>query len=222
MSFIIELNTAFESFRHPKNAKAMQAYMKGLFPFIGIKAEPRKAICQTTIISHLDEVKSQLTDITTQLYSFQEREYHYCAMELFAKYRKGHYHEDDIKFIEHLIITHSHWDTVDFIAKHILGRYLLEYPEKVNKTIKLFSKSSNMWLNRSAILFQLGYKAKTNAALLFKLCKAHNNSNEFFIQKAIGWALREYAKTDPSTVLQFAQSTPLKPLSKREAIRRLI
>lgn len=79
-----------------------------------------------------------------------------------------------------------------------------------------------MWLNRSAILFQLGYKEQTNEVLFYNLCLQHRNSNEFFIQKAIGWALREYGKTNPESVLRFVQSNTLKPLSEREAIRNLI
>jgi len=79
-----------------------------------------------------------------------------------------------------------------------------------------------MWLNRVAILCQLGYKQNTNSELLFALCDQHRDSNEFFIQKAIGWALREYGKVNPSAVLTFVDNIDLKPLSKREAIRRLV
>ena len=78
-----------------------------------------------------------------------------------------------------------------------------------------------MWLNRSAILFQLGYKTRTDESILFEQCLAHKESKEFFIQKAIGWALREYSKTNPDAVLNFVNSNQLKPLSTREALKRL-
>jgi len=83
------------------------------------------------------------------------------------------YSKDDIRIIEKLITTNSWWDTVDFIAKQILGKYLLMYPEDIPNTVSTFSKSQNMWLNRSAILFQLGYKSNTNQDLLFKQCTIH-------------------------------------------------
>ena len=79
-----------------------------------------------------------------------------------------------------------------------------------------------MWLNRSAILFQLGYKNKTDETLFYKLCLEHRHSDEFFIQKAIGWALREYGKTNPESVLNFVRSNTLKTLSEKEAIRNII
>ena len=79
-----------------------------------------------------------------------------------------------------------------------------------------------MWLNRSALLFQLGYKEHTDETLFYSLCLEHRHSDEFFIQKAIGWALREYGKTNPDSVLNFVRSNTLKPLSEKEAIRNII
>jgi 3-methyladenine DNA glycosylase AlkD len=89
------------------------------------------------------------------------------------------------------------------------------------KVIERFSNADNMWLNRSALLFQLGYKAKTNFELLQSECEKHKKSNAFFIQKAIGWALREYAKTNPEAVKKFVTNTDLKPLSKKEALKNI-
>jgi 3-methyladenine DNA glycosylase AlkD len=88
--------------------------------------------------------------------------------------------------------------------------------------LDLYSERDNMWLNRSAILHQLSYKNETDEAELFKHCIVHKESEEFFIQKAIGWALREYGKVQPEAVLNFMKQTKLKELSEREAIRRLI
>jgi 3-methyladenine DNA glycosylase AlkD len=95
------------------------------------------------------------------------------------------------------------------------------FPEQINPVISSYSNSDNLWLNRSAIIFQLGYKEKTNSDLLFKECINHSNSKEFFIQKAIGWALREFAKTNPELVKSFVLKTNLKPLSRREALKNL-
>ena len=123
--------------------------------------------------------------------------------------------------IEKLIITHSWWDTVDFLAKYVLGNYLLQFPNEILKTSELFSNSENMWLNRSAILFQLNYKKETHFELLKAICELHKNSNEFFIQKAIGWALRDYSRFNPNGVKEYVSATQLKPLSQREALRNL-
>jgi 3-methyladenine DNA glycosylase AlkD len=97
----------------------------------------------------------------------------------------------------------------------------LIYPNKTQEIISDFSLSDNMWLNRSAILHQLGYKGKTNSSILFDLCLKHSKSKEFFIQKAIGWALREYAKVEPEPVLAFVKSHQLSSLSQREALKHL-
>ena len=125
------------------------------------------------------------------------------------------------ELIEKLIVTNSWWDSVDTISKFILGQYLKEFPEETTKVVRRFSNSKNMWLNRSILLFQLGYKDKTNAEILFSECKKHSHSKAFFIQKAIGWALREYGKTNPELVKTFVNSTDLKPLSKKEALKNL-
>ena len=144
---------------------------------------------------------------------------HYCAIEIIIKQLKGNYKKEDIQLIEKLLTTNSCWDSVDAIAKNILGEYLLEFPLETKKVIEYFSNSENMWLNRSAIIFQLGYKHKTNFEILKSECEKHKNSNEFFIQKAIGWVLREYGKTNPDCVKTLVINANLKPLSTKEALK---
>lgn len=156
-----------------------------------------------------------------KLYSKKQREFHYCAIEILIKQLKGNYKKEDIQLIEKLLTKNYWWDSVDTIAKYILGEYLLEYPLEAENVIKIFSNSENMWLNRSVLLFQLGYKQKTNFDLLKSECEKHKNSNEFFIQKAIGWSLREYAKTNPEAVLNFVTQIHLKPLSTKEALKNI-
>lgn len=219
MAFIKDLSDKLKANSIPDNAQPMSSYMQDKFPFFGIKATLRKSILRDAINSNKDEVKSNTSTLTKALYDKDEREFHYCAMELYARFKKKQYLEADLEVITYLIITHSHWDSVDFIAKHILGQFLMEQPQLKIETITDYSSSSNFWLNRAAILFQLGYKSKTDAELLFKLCNTHSDSEEFFIRKAIGWALREYSKINPEAVLNFVNSTNLKPLSRREALR---
>ena len=222
MSFILQLTNLFKANRNNINAEQMEAYMKHLFPFFGIKSPLRKKILKEVVNDYKKDITTNTTEIVLGLYKKKEREFHYCAIEVYAKFRKGHYTRSDLKHIEYLITTYSHWDSVDFIAKHILGKCLLEMPELKDKTISKFSNHSNMWLNRSAILFQLGYKEKTNFKLFAKLCEAHKESNAFFIKKAIGWALREYSKHSSDDVLEFVNKTNLKPLSKKEALKYIV
>ncbi len=219
MGFISDLESAFIELADDANRVPMEYYMKNKFQFFGIKSVKRKQLLKEVINFNKTEVTENIRDIVLELYKLPQREFHYCGMELIARFLKNKYQIKDIELIENLLITHSHWDSVDFIAKHVLGNYLLQYPEQTKKTISHFSSSTNMWLNRSAILFQLGYKGKTNANILFRECKKHSKSKEFFIQKAIGWALREYAKTNPDAVKKFVESIQLAPLSRKEALK---
>ena len=222
MSFITELESAFEKNRNPENAIPMAKYMKNLFSFYGIKAEQRRAIFKEVCKANKAELTQNFREIAWELFNKELRELQYCGIEILIKYLKNNYQKEDIKLIEKLLVTNSWWDSVDTISKNILGNYLNEFPEETEKVIERFSNSNNMWLNRSALLFQLGYKKNTNYELLFSECEKHSQSKEFFIQKAIGWALREYGGTNPSLVINFVNATQLKPLSKKEALRKLI
>ena len=222
MDFINKLETAFKESSNPENAHAMVKYMRNHFSFFGIKTEDRRQIFKTICKENQLEISENPRAIALKLYSKTQRELHYCAIEILIKKIKSNYKIKDIQLIEKLIITNSWWDSVDTIAKNILGEYLLEYPTEIEKVIERFSNSENMWFNRSAILFQLGYKQKTNFDLLKSECEKHKNSNEFFIQKAIGWALREYAKTNPQAVKNYVINTNLKPLSKKEALKNIL
>jgi len=222
MNFITQLEHEFEQHRNREIALPMENYMKNNFSFLGIKAEMRRAIMKQCYQEHTPEIKENFRKICWELFNKNEREYHIVALDLFIKEVKKNYLNEDIYLFEKMIVTHSWWDSVDTISKYLLGQYLIEFPNETEKVIEGFSNSNNMWLNRSAILFQLGYKKKTNYELLFSECVKHAQSKEFFIQKAIGWALREYGSVNPDLVLNFVNNTDLKPLSKKEAIRKLI
>lgn len=221
MNFIIALENTFQENSNSENAFAMAKYMKNNFPFFGIKTEKRRSLFKEIWKENKQEVVANAREIALELYSKQEREFHYCAIEILIKGLKGNYKKEDIQLIENLIINNSWWDSVDSIAKYILGEYLLEFPLETKNVIERFSKSEHMWLNRSAILFQLNYKQKTNADFLFSECLKQAHSKEFFIQKAIGWSLREYAKTSPEAVKQFVLKNNLKPLSTKEALKNI-
>lgn len=221
MAFIKQLTSLLNKSANTENASYMTDYMRGKFVYYGVKTTPRREILKQVISDNKQELLNNVRNLTTELYSLPQRELHLCATEIFEKQLRKKYLENDIDLIEILITTNSWWDTVDFISKQILGAYLLMYPEQIDTVISKFSDAKNIWLNRSTIIFQLGYKHNTNEDLLFKQCITHKNSDEFFIQKAIGWALREYGKTNPNSVINFVNSTHLKPLSHKEAIRNI-
>ena len=222
MGFIFQLEAAFNQKRNDENAFQMKKYMKNLFSFYGIKTDERRFIFHDLLKSNKQEIAENYRVIALTLLKKEYRELHYCGIEILIKNFKKNYQKDDIKLIEIFLTTHSWWDSVDTISKYLLGQYLIEFPNETEKVIERFSNSNNMWLNRSAILFQLGYKKNTNYELLFLECLKHSQSKEFFIQKAIGWALREYGSVNPNLVLNFVNGNDLKPLSRKEAIRKLI
>lgn len=119
-------------------------------------------------------------------------------------------------------LTHkSWWDSVDHIASEWLGSYFKQFPEKIAAVTGKWNRSDNIWLQRSSIMFQKSYKKDTDTVLLASYILHCKDSDEFFIRKAIGWALREYSKTDPGWVKKFVQQQALSPLSKREALKRI-
>jgi 3-methyladenine DNA glycosylase AlkD len=221
MDFITNFENDLRQKANRETAIPMENYMKNKFPFLGIKTEERRAIFKNNYEKHKSEIKSNFRVITWDLFTKKEREFHQCAIDLICKEIKKKFVIDDIQLIEKMLINNSWWDSVDTIAKYLLGHYLLQFPAKKYEVIELFSNSDNMWLNRSAIIFQLDYKANTDFELLQSECEKHKHSNEFFIQKAIGWSLRDYSRFNPNGVKEYVNSTNLKPLSQREALRNI-
>jgi 3-methyladenine DNA glycosylase AlkD len=221
MGFCNELEKVFRENANREMAIPMENYMKNNFPYLGIKTDARRALMLQVYNNNKTEVKTHYREICWELFNKNEREFHICAIDLIQKEIKKNYQLEDQVLIEKLLVTHSWWDSVDTIAKYLLGGYLLKYPGELDAIIERFSNSENRWLNRSAIIFQLSYKEKTDFDLLKSECEKHKDSKEFFIQKAIGWALRDYSRFNPKGVLDFVNSTNLKPLSVREAIRNI-
>lgn len=222
MTFIEQLTATFNAHRNPENASHMHNYMRGKFPYFGIKTALRRNLLKEVVADHQQEIISDVRNIARNLYKLPERELHLCAVELIEKQLRKKYAENDITLIETVLTTNAWWDTVDFISKQILGNYLLQFPDQLATVIHKFTNSDHLWLNRSTIIFQLGYKQQTNEAVLYQQCRHFKVSDEFFIKKAIGWSLREYAKTNPKSVLNFVNSTSLKSLSRKEAIRNIV
>ncbi|MCG7346000.1 DNA alkylation repair protein [Sporosarcina sp. ACRSL] len=210
----------FEMCRNEELAGPMKAYMKHHFPFLGIKSPLRKELLREQFREYELPDVSEIFDEAWKLYELREREYQYSAIALLDKMKK-HFTTNDFPKLLKFIEMKSWWDSVDAIAPHLVG-HVVKLDRAYGKTVMLeWSQSDNMWTNRSAILHQLKFKKETDTELLFDIILQHAESNEFFIQKAIGWVLREYAKTDPIIVKQFVQENMLKPLSRREALKHI-
>ncbi|MEI4771271.1 DNA alkylation repair protein [Psychrobacillus sp. FJAT-51614] len=207
-----------EPHRNEENALPMAKYMKNHFPFLGIKTPERRIIFRSLINETELPSEESLQDEVWSLFLQDEREYHYIAIELLGKYQKK-LTLKDLSFCQKLIENKSWWDSVDSITPNIVGGIVKTNRSEGEAVMMEWAKSSNMWTNRASILHQLKYKIDTNEALLFATIERHSDSKEFFIQKAIGWVLREYAKTNSGSVLQFVENTKLAPLSKREALK---
>lgn len=223
MKKVWDYNAVIELFRNhtdEEQAVPMSAYMRNNFPFLGIRSPLRKQLLRQLFAEYEMPDGEQLLLETAALYKMPEREFQYVAIALLDKGKKQ-LGTIDLAFCESLITDKSWWDSVDSIVPSIVGTIVLQDRVKGEKVMRQWSASKNMWLNRSAILHQLKYKTEMNEQLLHEIIQMHIESKEFFIQKAIGWVLREYAKTNPKSVLSFVTATDLKPLSRREALKNI-
>ncbi len=221
MEYVEVLEREFEKNKNAKIALQQKAYLRNQFEFYGITTPKRKEIQQPFFIKAFLPKKSELTEIVKILWQKPQREYHYFAQELVFKYIKQ-LEEKDILLLEYMVTHNSWWDTVDFIANKLMGAYFKAFPEKRKFYVQKWLQSDNLWLQRSALLFQLKYKQDVDTKLLGSIIHSLIGSKEFFINKAIGWILREYSKTNPKWVIDFVNKTALSHLSKKEAVRLIV
>lgn len=205
----------------PEKSAGMKAYMKDNFKFLGVASPERKVIVRFVWQEYKETIQQNWRELYDYLWMLKGREYQYVAMDLMQK-TKRKLEIQDIDLVEKYIVEKSWWDTVDFIATHMAGMYFEKFPEQIPNIIPVWMKSTNMWLNRTAILFQLKYKDKTDFDLLKENILYHRGSKEFFINKACGWALREHSKLDPDSVKEFIENTDgLAKLTIKEASKYL-
>ena len=207
----------FEIFRSAANsAKAapMSAYMRDQFPFLGISTPDRKRL-SNDFLKTLKQNSMDWTFVFT-CWEMPEREFQYLAVEYLTR-QKAKLTDSDIPNLRKIIITKSWWDTVDGLDI-LVGDIALRHPE-VSQILLEWSVDENIWLRRAAIDHQLGRREKTDARLLEEIIINNLGQKEFFINKAIGWSLREYSKTNPDWVREFIDHhrEALSSLSIREA-----
>jgi 3-methyladenine DNA glycosylase AlkD len=215
------LRDALAAVAVPADAAPMAAYVKDQFVYFGIKAGPRRTAAKPILRASGSTTADQLVDFAEQCWNQPEREFQYVAMDVLRK-RCSTLRPGDLPSIEALIVSKSWWDTVDGLAAWVVGPMVSAYPQLIG-TLDSWAADKNVWRVRSALLHQLSYKEHTDVERLFRWCDTWAEHPDFFIRKAIGWALRQYARTDPDAVLAFVATHEgrLSPLSKREATRRL-
>ena len=218
--YIIPLKALFEQNADPTQAVPIKKYMRNQFEYLGIKTPQNKVMLKQFTSEYGLPSINDLDMITRELWALPEREFQYIALSLLRKFEKQ-LPAEFIDTMEYLIVTKSWWDTVDAIAGHTVGTHFQRYPAIKKKYLARWRKSENFWLRRTTILFQLNYKKETDFDLLCDLIRENLDSKEFFINKAIGWSLRQYARVDPKAVKKFVKSTPLHPLSRREALKHI-
>lgn len=220
-AYALSLKKLYQQNANPEQASPMKRYMRGQFEYLGIKTPQSAALLKDFTKENGLPPLDKLDQISRDLWSLPQREFQYAALTLIRKLEKK-YEPEFITTIEYLIITKPWWDTVDALASHAVGIQFKRFPDVREKYLRKWRKSDNFWLRRTTLLFQLGYKKETDFDLLCEIIQENLGSDEFFINKTIGWALRQYAWSDPKTVKKFVNATKeLHPLSRREALKNI-
>ena len=210
----------FNAVSNPEKASAMEAYMKNHFRFLGIP-KPIRAVETKKLFSLYGKPTLEILDqLVPMLWELPIREYHYFAMECLFQQRK-HFRESDIYLFESLMNVHSWWDSIDFISPNLAGSLCQKYPHLLITTCQRWNMDDHFWIRRASLIIQLRYKQHPHSELLFDMIRPLMHEKEFFIRKAIGWALRQYSKYNPKAVAGFIQKQKLSPLSVKEGSKYL-
>ena len=212
---LLDLITDFEENRNELLAESMSKYMQDKFRFLGVRGATRTEIYKK-YFPDARKTKTVDWDFVESCWNKEEREFQYVVV-YYLKAMKKFLKREDISKLKYLIVTKSWWDTVDLLAK-VIGSLVIRI-EGYDKIMLEWSKDSNIWLKRVAILYQLSLKDKVDEIILDKILVNNLGDNEFFINKAIGWALRDYSKFNPEWVREFIKKNKdnMANLSIREA-----
>ncbi len=218
---VAALAESYSSHADPARAEQMSAYMRDQFAFHGIPAKDRRVLDREVAARGPGRpVHHYLVKVARDCWSRPEREFQYFAVD----YLRKHYRRLDPGFMEvarELVVTRSWWDTVDVLAGGVIGPFV-----RAQGTVEVMDSwitADNLWVARTALLFQLAAKEETDAERLFTYCLQRSEDKDFFIRKAIGWSLRQYARTDPLAVRKFLEinGERLSPMSIREATKHM-
>jgi 3-methyladenine DNA glycosylase AlkD len=211
----------YDAARDPERAVRMAAYMRDQFPFLGFSLPTQRALGRTVLAGLPPPAEDDLRAVVLACWALDEREYQYFACD----YLRTHLGACGAGFIgaaRTLITTKPWWDTVDPLATRFVGGLVRRHGGLADE-MDAWSQDRDMWLVRTAILHQLHYGTATDTERLFGYCTRQAGHPDFFVRKAVGWALRQYARTDPDAVRTYVgrNRDRLSPLSVREATKHL-
>jgi 3-methyladenine DNA glycosylase AlkD len=220
--YLEPLQQRFEANGNEKEALYMKKYMKGQYEYFGIKSPLRREILKNFLSEYGLPPVNQLSVIIKDCWNAPQREYQYFIMEVLDKMARNA-EKERIDLYEYMLLNKSWWDTVDYISANLVGNHFRLFPTQIISYTQKWISSGNIWMQRSALLFQLKYRDKTDLDLMTRYIEQLLGSKEFFINKAIGWVLRQHSKTDQDWVLTYVKINEdrLAPLSKREAVKWL-
>ena len=207
---------------NPDYATAMAAYMKTDQPFYGLKSPVRRTVTREILGAFHVESGDEYESVITAIWELPHREEQYVAIDLAIMWSRF-ITLDRLPLYRRMIIEGAWWDLVDTIASKLVGRLAREHRSEMAPIMEEWIDDNHMWIRRTAILSQLGHRGETDEEMLFEFCRRRAHEKEFFIRKAIGWVLREYAKTEPDAVREFVDEMgdQLSGLSRREATKHL-
>jgi 3-methyladenine DNA glycosylase AlkD len=221
----VELISAVRAALHrsaqPELAGPMQAYMKSATPYLGVRVPEMRALTRTEAKLRPFATTADLIDTVLGLWRAADyREERYAAIALLDTSAARQLREPALlETLRELILTGAWWDYVDELA-HRVGDLLLGWPAEIRPALLTWAQNDDRWLRRASIICQLGARDRVDLQLLTVAIESSMGESDFFLRKAIGWALRDYARTDPAWVRSFADTHELSPLSRREALRR--
>ena len=206
----------------PEKARGMQAYMKTEMPFYGVLKAGRTPIVRHLVKQFKPSTGDEYESLVRTLWAMPHREEKYIALSVARRF-KSFIRPDRLPLYHDLIVEGSWWDFVDEVATKLIGQLVLDHPGEVWPVVDGWAGHENMWLRRTAIICQIGAKEETDRRRLFLFSEAMLDEKEFFIRKAIGWALREYAKTDRQAVADFVRrhADEMSGLTYREASKHI-
>ncbi len=220
--FAARVHTRLQVLGDPGRARAMAAYMRTTDPFYGVGTPERRALLQELARGHAPQDRSRCESQILELWGLNGREGRYLALDWACRF-KDFIRLEALPLYERLIREGAWWDTVDVVGPKLVGRLLRLHPEVIGPVLEAWIQDPCLWMRRAALLSQLTLKGATDASRLFDHCLRLAPEKDFFIRKAIGWALREYGKTNPQAVARFLEThrPRLSALSYREGHRRL-
>jgi len=217
-AYASEVERYINQFADPEAAKPMKAYMRNQFEYLGVSLwQVRKKIEEFYTLRGLPAL-DDLDEVIHDLWNIPYREFKYIAIDMLVRFI-NELPGDFIETLEYLLTSQSWWDTVDSLAGEVVGAFFLRHPELRDKTLKRWRSSDDLWLRRTCLIFQLKYKNTTDFELMKEIILENLGTKEFFIKKAIGWALRQYSRVDPVGVREFVDQSALSNLSRKEALK---